>query len=201
MEYQEFLKKKIKTHTLSGFNVDESDLRLFFRKLGIEIDANKINSIEIININSATSTSFYKSQDTEKSFKVLPNIQKWRSAEKNAEEYMKSLDGVLNVSNVSNANMGYDLEVLLINGKKIYIEVKSVSSFSEPIKITNNEYSSAHSYGTSYYIAVVVNDDSFQIRFIADPVNNLDFEKQIERWSWFCDSYREQLEEINDVIK
>ena len=101
---------------------------------------------------------------------------------------------------MSNANMGYDLEVLLMNGKKLFIEVKSVSSFSEPIKITNNEYSSAHSYGAAYHLAIVINDDPFQIRFIPDPINTLDFEKQIERLSWFCDSYREQLKEVDKVI-
>lgn len=183
-------------------NVDASDLRLFFRKLDIEIDTSKMTRVESNNnSNTSTSDDIYKAQDADKTLKVLPNIQKWRSAEKNAEEYIKSLDGVLSVSNVSNANMGYDLEILLINGKKIYVEVKSVSSFSEPIKITNNEYSSAHSYGTSYFLAVVINDDPFQIRFITDPINTLEFEKQIERWSWFCESYKANFRNTNDLFQ
>lgn len=101
---------------------------------------------------------------------------------------------------VSNANMGYDLEVLLKNRKRIYVEVKSVSSFSQPIKITNNEYASAHNYGTSYFIALVINEEPFQIKFIADPISNLSFQKQIERWSWICDSYSEHLKNISQFL-
>ena len=141
-----------------------------------------------------------KGQDEKIIFKDTPNIQKWRSAEKNAEEYLKSLKAVLNVSDVSTANMGYDLDVLMASGKRLYVEVKSVTSFSEPIKLTNNEYASAHSYGSSYCLAIVINGEPFQIRIVPDPINTLSFQKQIERWSWFCDSYMDGMKEVEVLL-
>lgn len=134
-------------------------------------------------------------------FNFIPNLKKWRSAEKNALEYLQALNGVLTVNDVSLANMGYDLEVMLENGKKIFIEVKNVNSFNEPFKITNNEYSSAHNYGASYFIGIVVNDDNFEMRLIQDPINNLKFQKQIEKWSWNCESYAGQMTLVQDLIR
>ncbi len=124
-------------------------------------------------------------------------LTRWRSAEKNAEEYFRSLAEVLTVSDVSVANMGYDLEVVYHNGKRLYIEVKSVKSFAEPIKITNNEYASAHKYGPAYLLAIVINGDEFALKVVADPVRTLVFEKQIERWSWLCESYSDQLQPMS----
>lgn len=133
-------------------------------------------------------------------FKATPKLQKWRSAEKNAQEYLQAMNGVLTVSDVSLANMGYDLEVVLDSGKRIYVEVKSVSSFKEPFKITNNEYSSAHNYGQSYFLAIVINDDPFHLKLVSDPINTLTFQKQIERWSWLCESYHSELTDINTIL-
>lgn len=182
-------------------NANQGDVRYFLSKLGITahseaLISEKDRETRIAKETITPKTQLSKGQDEKAVFKATPNIQKWRSAEKNAEEYFKSLEGVLNVNDVSTANMGYDLEMLLASGKKVYIEVKSVTSFSEPIKLTNNEYSSAHSYGASYCLAIVINDEPFQIRIVTDPINTLSFQKQIERWSWFCDSYREDMKEV-----
>ncbi len=186
-------------------NVDRHDIKPFFSKLNIPIelksDCEPSNLSKVINGNPQDIESQTSGQIKDKSlFKTTPNIQKWRSAEKNAQEYFKAMSEVLSVTDVSNANMGYDLEILLSNGQKLYVEVKSVSSFSEPIKITNNEYASAHNYGSSYYLGIVINDELFQIKLIPDPIKALSFEKQIERWSWFCDSYKENLKEINELF-
>jgi hypothetical protein len=97
--------------------------------------------------------------------------------------------------------MGYDLEVSLESGIRLFIEVKSVSSFNDSFKITNNEYSSAHNYGDSYFIAVVINDEPFQMALIPDPINTLNFQKQIERWSWFCDSYNDKLVTVENNFR
>ena len=97
------------------------------------------------------------------------------------------------------SNLGYDLEVKLKNGEKIYIEVKSMISFSQPFKITNNEYSCAHNYGDKYYIALVINDDNFEVKFIQNPIETLHFEKKCEQWSWFCEEYKTNLLDINVI--
>jgi Protein NO VEIN, C-terminal len=128
-------------------------------------------------------------------FRIEPAIKKWRSAEQNAAEYFKALRGVLSATDVSKANLGYDLEILLSDGNKIYIEIKSVSAFTEPFRITTNEYSSAHNHGDKYYIAVVINDDPFQIKLIQNPVNTLPFEKKCEQWSWYCEQYETVLKD------
>jgi len=185
-------------------HVEVSDLKQFISKTGITpgdslqaIVAPKASSSTVMPIEeSAASASGEKPV-----FKSTPKLQKWRSAEKNALEYLQALNGVLSVSDVSTANMGYDLEMILDTGKRIYIEVKSVSSFNEPFKITNNEYSNAHNYGDSYYLAIVINDEPFQIKLVPDPIKTLTFQKQIERWSWLCDTYSEMSEQADVIVK
>lgn len=131
--------------------------------------------------------------------KKYPNIQKWRSTEVNLAEYLRYFDFVYEVKDVSVSNLGYDLEVKLKNGEKIYIEVKSMISFSQPFKITNNEYTCAHNYGDKYYIALVINDDNFEVKFIQNPIETLHFEKKCEQWSWFCEEYKINLLDIEDI--
>jgi hypothetical protein len=114
---------------------------------------------------------------------------------------LKALNVALSVKDVTEANLGYDLEMMLHNGKRIYIEVKSVNTFSEAFKISNNEYSSAHNYGSDYFIALVINNDDFKIKFVPNPIKTLSFEKKCERWSWFCGEYINELQEINQIIK
>jgi len=185
-------------------HVEAADLKQFVGKIEINPGA-MLQEIIVPQENSQalkTDELPHQSSTPAKSaFKSAPKLQKWRSAEKNTLEYLTSLTGVLAVSDVSKANMGYDLEVMLESGKRIYIEVKSVSSFNEPFKITNNEYSSAHSYGDSYFIAIVTNDsdDVFHVELVPDPIKNLTLQKQIERWSWLCENYLEKLVPIENI--
>lgn len=187
-------------------HVEASDLKLFASKIEIKHEASlqeiaappaAVQTIRQVELPSETTVSTATAKPV---FKSTPKLQKWRSAEKNALEYLQAMSGVLVVSDVSAANMGYDLDVMLENGKRIYVEVKSVSSFNEPIKITNNEYSSAHNYGESYYLAIAINDEPFQMKLVCDPIKNLSFQKQIERWSWSCDSYSCNLSDITNLI-
>jgi len=194
------LKKEFVTYLAD--HVEQADLKQFIAK--ININPGKVLQMTVAN---QTVSQVLKPAESHSStfasknvFKSIPNLQKWRSAENNALEYFKSLNGVLVASDVSKANMGYDLEATLENGRRIYIEVKSVSSFNEPFKITNNEYSSAHSYGDSYFIALVINNDPFQMRIVHNPIKNLSFQKQIERWSWFCDSYSDLLCDTESIL-
>jgi len=179
-------------------NTDLSDIELFYKKLDIKPEEQSTNIIIAENDES----SFAQKNDVVivKTFKYEPAIKKWRSAEQNATEYMKSVSTVLSVRDVTQANLGYDLEVMLLTGKRIYIEIKSVASFSEPFKISNNEYTSAHSYGKDYLIALVINNEPFQIRFVPDPIKTLSFEKKCERWSWFCEQYGTELQEVNQLF-
>ena len=107
---------------------DSTDIAFFFKKLDIQESNPTINNIH--RLSPSFSQQVKKEQNGIKSaFKSEPVIKKWRSSEQNAAEYLKSLNAILSVKDVTQANLGYDLEVLLITGKRIYIEIKSVSSF------------------------------------------------------------------------
>lgn len=101
---------------------------------------------------------------------------------------------------MSQANLGYDLDVMLTNKKNIYVEVKSVSSFLEAFKLSNNEYSSAHHYGADYFLALVINNEDFEIRIISNPLETIRFERKIERVAWFCEQYQDVLQDINRTL-
>lgn len=118
---------------------------------------------------------------------IKPHIPKWRSAEQQCLEIEKYFGNI--AIDVSKKNVGYDVESTTPNGKKRYIEVKSVSqdgSFS----ITNNEYTAAHQYGDEYYLCLLVqNEQSVQVIYVRNPIKNITFEKRIKQWEWFCDTY------------
>lgn len=153
-------------------NNEVSDVKLFFSKLGITF-VEPVSEPPLLSLHRGKVEPLEKGKsavDQPYAFAAPPSLKQWRSAEKNAEEFMRSLKGVSNVVDVSKANLGYDLEVRLENGRTIYVEIKSVSFLSEPFRLTNNEYSSAHSYGDDYFVALVINGDPFQIKLIRNPV-------------------------------
>lgn len=183
-------------------NNDTPDLKFFWNKLGIPV-SKKTEEVFSTNRNTPQQNQEKNPEQIvplQKEFKYQPNLTKWRSAEKNTQEYLKALSGILEVTDISKANLGYDLEVTLEGNKRLYVEVKSVSAFTEPFRLTNNEYSSAHQHGDNYLVAVVINGDPFQIRIISNPVVKVELHKQCERWSWYCDNYEYQLDEILNII-
>jgi hypothetical protein len=132
-------------------------------------------------------------------FKTTPAIKAWRSAEQNALAWLSALSDVVSARDVSQANVGYDLEVVKSNGKRMYIEVKSVTRFGDPIRLTNNEHATAYQLGESYLLAFVVNgSDQFDIRFIRNPIRTLSLEKRCEQWSWYSDNYLDNLTELTE---
>lgn len=159
--------------------VEASDLGFVLKRLGIQTTLAPAPVI-------ATQPSV---GGGERPFQNAPAIVRWRSAERNALEYIKAMDGVLGVSDVSQANLGHDLEVTTKSGKRKLVEVKCVASFAEPFRLTSNEYAAASSAGADYVLAIVVNGDQFDIRFVRDPVAVLSFERRCERWSWQCSDY------------
>jgi hypothetical protein len=159
--------------------VEASDLAFMLKRFGLQAP-----------INPAPAVASLPTDPTAKPFLgTVPAIARWRSAERNALEYIKAIDAVLDVSDVSQANLGHDLEVTMRSGKRRLVEVKSVASFAEPFRLTSNEYATACSSGPDYILAIVVNGDQFDIRFIFDPASVLSFERRCERWSWQCSEY------------
>lgn len=130
-------------------------------------------------------------------FKSPPAIKAWRSAEQNTLAWLSSLNGVISATDVSQANVGYDIEVIKRDGTRACIEVKSVPRFGDAFRLTNNEHATAYQLGESYMLALVVNSsDQFHIRFIHDPVRTLKLEKRCEQWSWYSDNYLDFLREV-----
>lgn len=151
----------------------------------------RIPEAQTSSINSSIQISATKQPDS--IFKTRPAIKQWRSAEKNTLEWFSALSDVVSVKDVSQANVGYDLEVLRRDGQRLYIEVKSVSRFGDPVRLTNNEHATAFQLGTAFLLAIVVNsEEDFHIRFVPDPVRALALDKRCEQWSWYCESYIEQ---------
>lgn len=184
-------------------NNDAPDLKLVFGKIGVKVDEPITEAMatlpepRVANLSDTGLSDRRCGHDaTEKldqALRVQPPLKRWRSAERNAEEYVRAIRGVAHVTDMSKANVGYDLEVILDDDDRLYVEVKAVSSFSEPFRLTNNEYSSAHQHGNRYLIALVINSTPFQIMFVRNPVESLTLHKQCERWSWYCDDYQHQL--------
>jgi hypothetical protein len=158
--------------------VESSDLAFMLKRLGIQT---AMASAPVIAPRPSV-------EGGERPRQNAPAIARWRSAERNALEYIQALDAVLRVDDVSQANLGHDLEVTMRSGARKLVEVKSVASFAEPIRLTSNEYAAA-SAGADYVLAIVVNGDQFDIRFVRDPVAALRFERRCERWSWQCSDY------------
>lgn len=150
-------------------------------KNGFYKDSNTLNINHLGSQKTTDSSKFYK----------------WRSVEMNLTEYLNQLADVISARDVSKSNMGYDIEVRKTT-KTEYIEVKSVKNFSSTITMTNNEYSTAMSLSDNYFLALVVQeDDSLQVLFIKDPINNIGLTRRAKVWEWIADDYQGELYNFN----
>lgn len=115
-------------------------------------------------------------------------IQKWRSAEENARNALNA--NGFSLRDVSNQNVGYDLEGKDPNGSEIYIEVKSVDFAGQKFRMTNNEFAAAQYKQNSYFIAIVHQKaNSLEISLVKNPIKNLNMTRQCVQWVWECSDY------------
>ncbi|MBK7415453.1 MAG: DUF3883 domain-containing protein [Dechloromonas sp.] len=185
------------------------DVRYLAKRLGLPISI--INPIEDSpqknlesqhQANSSKCESVTPPQALSALFKAVPAIKAWRSAEQNTFEWLSALADVLTVKDVSQANVGYDLEVFKHNGEFLYVEVKSVPRFGEAFRLTNNEHATAYQLGDAYFLAIVINSgNTYEIRLIQNPIRSLMLEKRCEQWSWYCENYLEKLIEYKEIEK
>lgn len=112
-----------------------------------------------------------------------------------AEYIRREIKNVINVQTVGTRNRGWDLEVIFTDGRKIYVEVKSVKSFSEQFRITEREYNKAREYNKDYYIAIIVNNEKGQIKFISNPLSKLKPEEVIQTVYYRFSKYSNQFED------
>lgn len=184
---------------LMGRGVTRDDINKFATKLSLstlmptsEVDnfaqSNTVavestsNSVSNWYNNIASSTPKPKSDDGNLS------LQRWRSAE---EQTLRALNSKgFKLEDVSTQNLGYDLEGLDPNGRKIYIEVKSITVAGQKFRVTNNEFGVAQIKQDAYFIALVLQEkDEFNISLIKNPANTLDLNRQCVQWIWECSSY------------
>lgn len=115
-------------------------------------------------------------------------IQRWRSAEENARNALNA--NGFSLRDVSNQNVGYDLEGKDPNGNEIYIEVKSVDFSGQKFRMTNNEFAAAQYKQDNYYLAIVHQSaNSLEISLVKNPIKNLNMTRQCVQWVWECSDY------------
>jgi len=117
----------------------------------------------------------------------------WRTAELFVLKKLR--DAGFEANDVSRQFVGYDINAKL-NGVEYFVEVKKVSSFSEPISLTSNEQAFANHTGSNFVIAVVsvsASGHASTLAFISNPVAKLQFERQCQKWVWECSTYRDHL--------
>ncbi|MBX4272191.1 DUF3883 domain-containing protein [Clostridium estertheticum] len=171
----------IKTSSVQNSSLNENDI------VCIDDNANEniLYRTNLRNLDNSAQISNVKNTGN-----IVLNISKWRSAELQCVEIEKYLFGN-EAKDVSKQNKGYDTESIDKNGNLRYIEVKSLKGESDCFTMTNNEYTTAHMYGEKYFMCLMINQNSkIKVIYIKDPVKNLNMDKRIKQWEWFCDEYK-----------
>jgi hypothetical protein len=180
---------------LNGFiqeRVEEENLLNYTSReqIILQISERILENSEVISLRTNYEKRPLKTKsETEKNI-----TSKWRSVELLAKEYLESDEDILEVQDVSESNLGYDLEVLYKDGRKIYVEVKKVDYFNQKFDLTRNEYNHANYHKDDYSVALVILKP-FQIKFISNPAEKLSFIKVVERFKWESKNYIDNLQE------
>lgn len=117
------------------------------------------------------------------------SLKKWRGAEEQVKHIFMAQGWVAN--DVSRQNLGYDIECVDKDGKKIFVEVKLIASPSQPFTLTSNEEAVARQKGDSYYLAIVQQlGDFLDVCFIPNPVDKLELVRSCRQWVWECSQYQ-----------
>ncbi|WP_026661850.1 sacsin N-terminal ATP-binding-like domain-containing protein [Butyrivibrio proteoclasticus] len=168
-----------------------SDYTYFAKKLGLEEDQLAVNNSKELHEHSISGVETVVPKE---SFKSKNVIKKWRTVEKNVAAVLELIDEIASVRDVSEQNIGYDLEALLNDGSRRYYEVKSVNKLGDTISFSNNEYSTCVSLKQQYYLAIACQTgDEISVCFVKNPVDSLHFEKRITRWDWMCGEYNGEV--------
>jgi len=116
------------------------------------------------------------------------SLRKWRSGEQQVCELLIARGW--RVYDVSNQNLGYDIEASKPDEGTIYVEVKSIDHPGQPFILTSNEEAVAREKGAAYRLAIVQQTSkSVEIAFIVDPARSLQLVRQVRQWVWFCEQY------------
>lgn len=167
-----------------------NDYIVFLKSFGISIS----NERKELN-NEETKEFTHKVKPEKKIFTTQkPSVKKWRSVETNLRICLEELDIVAKAIDVSKQNVGYDIELILNDNTKKFVEVKSVNNLGDSFTITNNEYSTANDLGENFIVAVVnQTEDEINVCYINNPIEKLNLQKRVTRWEWSCESYTGEM--------
>ena len=179
--------------------IDDGDIDVYYRKLSLNhLRESSISSRTPLTKGimrcvhkEVTDGAILDEEDVTYSSRCLmisPALKKWRTAEENTLQALNSVG--YRLENVSNRNLGYDLEGVDSNGDTIYIEVKSLDYIGQKFRLTNNEFAVAQHKQEEYVLALVVQtNDSLDICLIANPLMKIKLNRQCIQWVWECDTY------------
>lgn len=184
---------------------DLNDLKSFLSKLGFKDDNFNIdfksnnyyfNNSNNNNLNNLKHILSDKTIDNTEAptlkFNKNSNPRKWRSVEENVKIIFEKFDDVKSVFDVTGNNLGYDLIIEYEDGKRKFVEVKSVESLGDAFAMTNNEYATAKSpdFGKDYILTIVEqNSEEIKLSIIDnEQFNKINFIKRIVKYEWAVNS-------------
>lgn len=115
-------------------------------------------------------------------------LKRWRGAEQQVLALLAARGW--RVEDVSQQNIGYDIEGLTPENEEVFVEVKAIEHPSQPFTLTSNEEAVGRQKGKAYRLAVVrQTSDHLEVSFIEDPIHNLKLTRQCRQWVWVCAAY------------
>lgn len=167
--------------------VSESDWKWFAKFMGIQYDLFHKNK-DVTDLSEAGADDGQTDSENSINHIMMVQLSKWKDAESQCVDIEKLFGN--NAKGVGAKNLGYDVESVTPSGAKRYIEVKSVSADKGYFTLTNNEYSTAHLLGNEYYLCILLQQEKgIKATYIQNPLENLNFEKRVKVWEWFCEEY------------
>lgn len=116
------------------------------------------------------------------------SLKRWRSAEQQVLSLLAASGW--RVEDVSQQNVGYDIEGRTPAGEDAFVEVKAIDCPGQPFTLTSNEEAVARQKGNKYLLAIVRQADGFlEVAFIRDPLQHLKLTRQCRQWVWECAEY------------
>lgn len=170
--------------------ITESILRSFVENIDVAYVPKENELVKLLG-DSHSHYSFVNNQNSQSSHRVesdKPIINDWDSP----EDICCAIETFYGnrPENVSWLNSGYAIESTAPDGTLRYIAVKSINKADYTFCLSNDEYNSAYIYGSQYYICVICKENnSTKAIYIKDPINTVQFEKQIREWDWLCEKF------------
>lgn len=123
-------------------------------------------------------------------------MNKWKTPIQNCIA-VEGLEG-RTAKDVSRKSDSYEIESVDARGENRYITVKKVKTLGDSFTLSESEYAAAQRLGAAYKVFVISLDgESVDYTYIDDPVNSLEFERQVKEWEFICEKYSTPIKNKN----